>query len=352
MAFERPTLKQIIARVLSDIASNLTGADSRLRRSFERAIGIVLGGAAHLLHGHLVYLSKQILADTSDEEMLLREAALHLDPARKDPEKATGEITMTGVNGTSVPALTQWSASNGALYETDILGVVAAGVLVVASTAVDAGALGNIDTASPLSIGSPIAGLDSEATVTSSDGMTGGTDLETVDEVRSRLLLHYQKPPSGGGPGDYESWCRDIAGVTRAWANRNYGGAGNVGIFFVRDSESPITPSAAEILDVQTYIDTKAPLTAVPTVRAPTLTTVAMTIAVSPNTAAVQAAVEAQLEAMFLRDSEPGLTIYPSQLSEAISLSTDEDYHVLTVPAAAVTHANSELPILGTITWV
>lgn len=352
MPFERPTLQQIIDRGIVDVEANLTGSDPRLRRSPESVLVKVLSGAAHQLHGHQVYLSKQILPDTQGEEMLLRSAALHLTPPRKQATFAGGEITMTGGNGTSVPQYTEWTASNGVVFRTDALIVVAGGVAVLNVTAMTTGQDGNIATGSPLTIGSPIAGLDSDATVTAADGTLGGTDIETIEEVRSRLLSRLQTPPTSGGPGDYVAWAEEVPGVTRAWQIANYNGAGTVGVFFVRDNDTPITPDAGEVAEVLAYILARAPVTANVNVYVIVLVPMALTIALTPDTPAIRLAVEAQLEDMFIRDAEPGETTKLSRIGEAISLAEGEESHVRTVPAADVTHAASEIPTLGAITWV
>ncbi len=68
-----------------------------------------------------------------------------------------------------------------------------------------------------LTLSIPIVGVTSEATVSSE--ITGGADELTDDQLREQLLERIQTPPNGGGPGDYEGWAKEVAGVTRAVSN-------------------------------------------------------------------------------------------------------------------------------------
>lgn len=67
MAFNRPTLLVLIKRVRGDIKRTMKIV-TVLRRSFINAISVAMAGLAHTLHGHLVYLSKQIIGDLATDE--------------------------------------------------------------------------------------------------------------------------------------------------------------------------------------------------------------------------------------------------------------------------------------------
>lgn len=57
MSFERPTLKEIIARLDGDTQSRLSVP--QMRRSNARVFDRVLAGAAHSLYGYIEYLNRQ-----------------------------------------------------------------------------------------------------------------------------------------------------------------------------------------------------------------------------------------------------------------------------------------------------
>lgn len=92
-------------------------------------------------------------------------------------------------------------------------------------------------------------------------------------------------------------------------------------------------------------------MTADVTVFAPVAVDLDLNITVSPNTAAVKAAVEAELKALLRREAVPGGTLYLSKIREAISIAAGENNNVLNSPTANVTTSTGELLVLGDITW-
>lgn len=350
MAFNRPTLKTLIDRVSTDIETGLPGANARLRRTPEHVLGRALAGVAHGLHGHLRHNANQVIPDTAENEVMKRWASIYgLTP--KDPAKATGSITITGTPASVAPAGTIWQRSDGALFSLDADATIGGGGSVSAAvTADEAGSASNTAASTTVSLQSPIAGVNADATV-DADGITGGADAESDERILQRLLLRMQTPPTSGGPGDYVKWALEVAGVTRAWEYPKAMGVGTVAVRFVRDDDVSLIPDAGEVATVQAHIDARAPVLSTVTVLAPIANPLNFTIAVTPDTAAVRAAVEAELEDLLLRRAEPGGTIFLSQIDEAISLAAGEESHVLTAPSVDVVEATGYMTTMGTITW-
>lgn len=355
MPFNRPTLATIITRILADINSRLPGTDARLRRRLLNVLGTSLGGAAHGLHGHLDFLSRQFLPDTAEVEYLDRLASIW-GVARKPAVAATGNVTLTGTNGVDVPAGTVLQRADGAEYTTDALGTVAGGTVTVAITATVAGADGNTAAAVALTLVVPIAGIDSAATV-AVGGLIDGVDTENDDSLRSRLQARIQQPPHGGAAFDYVKWALDVEDVTRAWCFPLNRGNGTVDVYFVVDDHAvSIIPDAAKVQEVQDYIDALRPVTADALAVAPTAAPINFTIAIVPPTAEVKAATLAELEDLLRREAEPGDglnsgTILLSHIREAISLAAGETDYTLTAPNADVVPAAGEIATMGVITW-
>ncbi|MDO8706438.1 MAG: baseplate J/gp47 family protein, partial [Sulfuricaulis sp.] len=175
---------------------------------------------------------------------------------------------------------------------------------------------------------------------------------ETDDSLRARLQERLQEAPQGGSKADYVRWAKEVSGVTRAWCFPLEGGAGTVTVRFVRDDDATtIIPDAAEIAAVQAHIEEVRPTTSVPTVAAPAAVPLAFTIALTPNTVAVQAAVTAELAELIRSESYPGATLLLSHIRAAISAAAGENNNVLTVPAADVVYTDSQIGTMGTITW-
>jgi len=361
VAFDRPTLPELIKRVEGDIKGPL-GIVTVLRRSFIGVISRALAGLAHLLFGFLKFIEKNAFPDTAETEFLDRWAGIW-GVSRLIATFAQFQLTVTGTDGTTIPAGTVYQRDDGAEYTVDTEVTLASGG-VLDLTAVTAGAAGNLELADNLSIQSPIAGLDSEGTVTSIT--TDAEDAEGDESLRSRLIDRIQNPPSGGAANDYLQWALSVPGVTRAWVLPQNLGPGTVGVSFVEDDENPITPSPAKIQEVVDFIEPLRPVTANVNVFAPNLLAIDMTIQLKPNTAEVQTNVQTELEDMILREAAlngafggPGVTldgkILLSKMNEAISIALGEEDHLITVinggAPADVAPATGELAVLGTITW-
>lgn len=349
MPFSRPNLAALIERTLADALSRLT-PEELLRRADAEVYARVLAGASHALHGHIDWLSQQIIYDTAEAEYLERWCNVW-GIARNPATAAVGNITCTGTNGTVIPAGTTLARSDGVEYTTNADATIAAGTATAAVTALIAGAAGNAVAATALNLTSPIVGINSVATV-AAGGLVAGTDTEDDAALRARLIARIQQPPHGGADFDYVTWALEVSGVTRAWVYAQELGLGTVTVRFVRDDDASLIPDAAEVLAVQTYIDARRPVTADITVVAPVAVALNFSIALTPNTQVVKDAVTAELTDLLRRAAIPGATILLSHIREAISLAAGETNYTMTVPAADVPHTVGQIATMGTITWL
>nr|BDD45839.1 tail protein [Gammaproteobacteria bacterium] len=352
MPYIRPSLQDLIDRANADIESRLPGSQPRLRRSVLGVIGRVLAGAHHGLYGFINFLANQVLPDTAETEWLERHASIW-GLSRKAASKAGGNVGLTGTNGSVVPSGTELQTADGVQYVSTAEATIAAGVASVAIEATAGGVDGNQAASVTLSFVSPVAGVDATATV---DGgaLTGGADAETDDDLRARVISRIQQPPHGGADFDYTTWALEVAGVTRAWVYPQELGIGTVTVrFMMDDTYADGIPLAADVTDVQNYIDALRPVTADLTVVAPTSVPLNFTISgLSPSTTAIKAAIEDELKDLITREAEPGGTILISHIREAISIAAGEVDHVLDSPVADVTHTTGQIATFGAITWV
>lgn len=348
--FSRPTLTDLVNRTLADTASRLS-AEELLRRADAEVSARVMAGTAHGLYGYIDYLSRQFLPDLADTDWLDRHASLWLTEGRKPAAAATGAVTFAGVTGSTVPSGTLLTTPGGVQVTTTEEVTLASGTATADAVAVIAGSAGNLLAGAPLSLVSPVTGVQSSAVV-AAGGLTGGADIEDDEALRARVLSRIQQPPHGGAKFDYVTWALQVPGVTRAWCSPLELGAGTVTVRFVRDDDASIIPDAGEVTTVQDHIDALRPVTAAVTVVAPVAVPLNLTITgLAPDTAAVRAAIAAEIADLLRREAEPGGTILLSHLREAISIAAGEADHALTVPAANVTHAAGEMAVLGAITW-
>lgn len=351
MAFTRPTLSELVDRTQNDFLSRLTDLKAPiLRRAMVHVLARVVAGAAHMLHGHLEFLSRQVFPDQSDTDFLVRQAGI-FGLSRKAATFATGDVTVTGTNGTLIPLGSILLRSDGARFETVEEATIAAGTATVPVLSELAGADQACDAGVELDFESPIAGVDATATV-AAGGLAGAADEETDAALRTRLLDRLRSPPQGGAAADYVAWALEVAGVTRAWVYPLEDGAGTVTVRFVRDDDASIIPDAGEVGTVQAYIDERRPVTATVTVEAPVAVAIDYTISVTPDTAATRAAVEAELVDLLRRDAKPGGTIFRSQIDVAVGVAEGVTDFTVSVPAGDVVHAPGEIATHGSISWV
>lgn len=183
MPFNRPTLQEIIERSITDVESRLTDISARLRRSVINALIRSHAAVAHGLHGHLDWLSKQIVPDTADDDILEQHAdwwGINRIPA----SVATGSVTFTGTSGVVIPAGSVLQRADEVQYTTDADATIVAGTIDSAVTSTSTGQNSNADAALSLTLTIAIAGVDSAAPV-ASGGITGGSDQETDDALTS-----------------------------------------------------------------------------------------------------------------------------------------------------------------------
>lgn len=359
MPFPRPTLAALVTRIKGDLRGRLEIVSPLLRRAMADVLAIVWAGSVHLLYGYLDWLARQISAKTADRDELLTKAAMY-GVVPVPASFAFGNVTATGTNGTVIPGHpvtgTVMRLDAATAYRVQANATIVGGTATFQVVAITAGTAGNLPAGTSLPFETPIAGVNSPATV-AVGGIANGEDEEGTEEVRDRLLLRLQRPPEGGADQDYEAWALAVPGVTRAWVYPIENGLGTVVVRFVKDGDVSIFPDAGAVTVMQTALDAKRPVTAQVTAAAPTNLSVPFTIHISPDTADLRTAVQAELVDLFKRVAEPGDgagrgTVYLSQIRTAIGLGLGEGDNVVTVPAADVVPTTGQLPTVGTISWV
>lgn len=349
MTYTRPTLTELIDRVIADISSRVTGVDGAvLRKSLLGVIGRAEAGAIHMLYGYIDWVSRQVIPDTAEKEYLERWCAIW-GIARKTSSFSTTTVLLLGTAGSTVPAGTVLQRQDGVQYTTLADGTFSGTTLSVAVKASAAGAEGNAPSGSAVFLLSPIAGVQGVASLKTA--AAGGEDVENDARLLARLLERIRKPPQGGSASDYVTWALEVSGVTRVWVYPRQMGAGTVTVLFVCDDSNDIIPSPSKVVEVQSRLDAARPVTAEVFAATPIAAPLNPSIKLRPNTPAVQAAVRAELEDMLVRDAVPAGTILISRIREAVSLAAGEDDNVVLSPAADVPNATGHFPTLGTITF-
>jgi uncharacterized phage protein gp47/JayE len=359
MPWSTPTLREVRSLVRDSVHGSLPGSDATIANSVLRVMSDTQGALCFLTLEYVDWLSLQLLPDTAETEWLDRHGDIWLvnsdgTTGRKQATMASGSVTATGVNGSIIPAGTLLgNGAGGVSYQTTDQVVVGSGPTIVPVTALDAGIIGNLLPEDTLSFSAPPPGVDGSATVVTMDG---GTDTETDDQLRMRVLRRIQQPPMGGDATDYEAWALAVPGVTRAWAFPNEMGIGTMTVRFLMDvlrASDDGWPNSTDVATVADYIDKMRPVTVKDCyVVAPIKQFVDVTITnLVPDTEEVKAEIEQSLRNMLFARASPGQTIFSSWVSYAIMNAPHVQSFLLVTNSDYVMDNAGSMAVLRTILY-
>lgn len=356
MPFTRPTLQTIIDRIEADIVSRLIGQVALLRNALLTILAKVFAGAIHTCYGYLDYISINFLPDLAEAYWLERYGVQYNLP-RLAAAFAEGDVKFTGSNGTYIPIDTKLVRDDGIEYITTAGGTISGGELTLNAESLVAGLDSNTEAGILFTIFTPIAGVDDAVEVVT---MGGGTDEETDDVYRARLLFRIQHTPAGGAEHDYVTLGMTVDGIAGIFVFGNYNGInpelGYVTVVVL--GVSPKIPGAGLLTDVENVLAPIVPITADLVVDPITEATIDIDISITPNTTEVQDAIEASIEELFDVDGAPGGTITISRLRNAIATAGPTDYEITDIEVDTVSIGVDDIvltdhdyPILGTVTF-
>jgi uncharacterized phage protein gp47/JayE len=140
---------------------------------------------------------------------------------RKQAECATGELLITGVAGTEIPAGSTFStiAYNDQpsidFYTTEIIEIGEDGTVTVPIKALLEGASGNV-AANTIVLNSSY--IDDITSVTNPEATSGGVEIESIEDLQERIKEHdvSMEYSYGGSPADYKRWALSVPGTGAA----------------------------------------------------------------------------------------------------------------------------------------
>lgn len=268
----------------------------------------------------------------------------------------------------TVPSGTVLSFAAGWLYLTTAAGTVApGGTTSIPIVSALAGSAYNLPGGTALQLVSPIAGITPSGATLDAGGAANGTDLESTDNWRARIIAKIGQPGNGGSFQDYITWATG-AGAPYVNVVPQAVGAGSVGIYIA--AAGPAAATTALVNAVQAAIGVYGadggvrPVTARALVMAATLVPVNITLHLNPNTALTQAAALSALQLFFAQSianlfsaggqqaqNQGGTTLYMSRLDNAISSADGEYSHERYVPTGDLVFLPSQMFVLGTVTF-
>lgn len=359
MPFKIPTLPELAQRTANAFRANLKGSDARLWPNNVVVSAKVMAGAVWEPFAFLEYISRQSVKHLAEGVWLERHAHDY-GIARLQATYAQGQVTITGDPSVAVPAGIVLQRADGIQYEVTAGGITSGlGAVDLPVRCLTTGRTGNAVAGVVLTLTAPVDRLQSEHEVAVS-GIGLGSDVESDESLRQRLLHRLRYAPHGGAAFDYVRWAREINGVTRVYVDpvTATNGRTSVGVWFLMDDTyANGIPQTADVAAVAAYIDSVRPAGAVVQVAAPVPDTIDITITgLSPDTTAIRDAVRLELADLFRRNARVATltdpyTLYRSKIGEAISIAAGEDHHTLTEPDEDLEIDVGHIPVLGTVTF-
>lgn len=355
MPFNTPQLRKLIQDGAADIAFEMD-IQKLPPVSVEQAVNISVSSQVRDLYDHQSWIADQIIPTSKSDDQTIIDRAISEGVIRKQASFSAGPVVFTG--SVSIPADTEMQSADNVVFRVTAAALPVAGQITVSVQAEDAGVAGNLAAGETLTLLSPIAGVGSAGSVASA-GITGGANIEPISELLERLLFRKRNPPVGGALHDYVIWARELAGVSRAWAYDGWHGSGTVGLAWLYDDRTVITPTISDKATMESYLFRHVDPATGNFVGKPggievwpviiELHPLNLSIQLTPDTPANRAGVQASLMAL-QKTLSPGQTLPVSALRTAIGSSSGVTDYALSITTDTTVTAN-ELITIGGITW-
>ncbi|WP_141500976.1 baseplate J/gp47 family protein [Paenibacillus luteus] len=282
----------------------------------------------------------------------LDSAASEYGITRKAATKSIGALTFSGANGTVIPVGTRAATSGGepVYFVTTTAGTIAGGSITVAAEASEAGASGNVGISAVNTVVGNLVGI---VTVNNAFNFVAGSDSETDDALRARVLDRAQRPATSGNAAQYRQWALEVAGISDAKVYPIWAGAGTVKVVLL-DADKR-APSTAVVNATAAYIESARPIGAIVTVVGATEVAINVSVSVTLGPGAtlpgVKAEIEAGIRAYLKTLAFTDATVRFVQIANVIlGVTGVVDYAALTVNGgtANVVIADGSVAVLGT----
>ena len=287
----------------------------------------------------------------SGETLELHAAARGLERAAAVKSAGSIRFSLDAVrsDAVSVPLGTVCLNAAGLEFETKEAGSIAAGALSceVKAEARAAGSAGNVPAGSVCFFSLAPVGV---AKCTNANAFTGGSDIESDEALRQRVLESFASLPNGSNRAYYEAAALDTEGVGAVSVQPRVRGVGTVDVVVASPAG---LPSEATIKAVKTKLEAQREICVDVSVLAPTTVEVPVAAAISVDdgedfdtvAARVKSAVEQYFNGKLL-----GKSVLTAKLGSLIFSVEGVSNCTLSKPAADVAISYSQLPVAGTVT--
>lgn len=284
---------------------------------------------------------------------------------RKPANAASGELLITGISGTTIPAGFKFAAPATAdtpaieYQTTEKYTIGEDGTVRVQITAVEAGPKGNVPANTVTLMMTPIKGITS---ITNEANITGGTEVESDDELRNRIMEIDAASEASfvGSDGDYKRWAEEVPGVGTALVTPEWAGPGTVKVVVIDANGQPANAAIIaavydNIMSPGDRLQRKAPIGATVTIEAPTAKelnyTFTLELKAGENQETVLERFKAQLRTYYVEAKKDGVVRYNRVSSILTNTDGVKDFTDLTINGGTVNIdlEEDEYPVTGIV---
>lgn len=199
------------------------------------------------------------LDENSPEDWIIKRCGYY-GIERKPGTAATAVLTISGTDGTQIPAGKLWLDGNGLEYRQMENVVISGGTAQVPVESVEAGAKYNRPA------GAVFRQMESQYGIVSatSTEASGGADPENMQSLIKRFYARLQRPATSGNTYSYEQWALEIDGVGAVKVLPLWAGAGTVKVVIAGADKKPVDQST--IVRCAEHIEAERPIGATVTV--------------------------------------------------------------------------------------
>ncbi|UVI32095.1 baseplate J/gp47 family protein [Paenibacillus spongiae] len=344
--FEDNTFEELLNNMLDEIQSGI----SKIEGTFTYDTLAAFATQLAIAYTQLDRVLTLGFADTATGEYLDKRAN-EFGLTRKVAVKATGQIKATGTNGTIIPQGTEFATLDETYFITTASGTITGGTATIQIEAVNAGSASNVASGTITEIPVSIIGLSS---VSNDNATSGGSDIESDDELRIRLSDRVKKPATSGNANFYRNLALEIPGISEAKVIPIWYGSGTVKVILLDANKR--APIIDKVTEVANHIESERPIGATVTVVAATETpiNISVDLTLSGGTLAEAKTVIEQGVTDYLRTlafADP-IVRYTKIANIIINTQNIQDYQSLMVNGGTgnIAIANDAVAVQGSVT--
>lgn len=260
-----PTFQELYTSILADLEAEMNITIPTFGKSYLRALAAVMAAKLWLTYKTLGNVQKNTFVDTADPESmggtLERWGRVKLG---RNPFPATaGQYTVlvTGTTGAVIPSQTTFKSDDSSLNPSKLFILDNAftldGINEITLRALETGLDSKLAIADTLSATTPIALVDSTATVIAEIIEPKAT--EDIEDYRAKVIESFRLEPQGGAGADYRLWSAEVQGVKQSYPYATSGQVAEVDLFIeatIADStDGKGTPSVLLLNSVRDNIE-------------------------------------------------------------------------------------------------